>query len=168
MKKNERQILKTSNSVESDEYKKLIILIVIIAVVFLMFYAITTIFTKDNHDDIFNNDLNTNEIQYDEIIVGNMFDKAGEYYVLLKEDDHYSDLFESYVTTIKANHKIYTVDLSNAFNKSYIADEYSYDKNNFKTKGTLLVEIKDGKIKEHYESKEDILKKLESLSKSAK
>ena len=32
----------------------------------------------------------------------------------------------------------------------------------------LNVIIEDGKIKEHYESKEDILKKLESLSKSAK
>ena len=49
------------------------------------------------------------------------------------------------------------------------ADErYSYDKDNFKTKGTLLVKIKDNQIKEHYELKEDILKKLESLSKSAK
>ena len=87
MKKNERQILKTNNSVESDEYKKLIVLIVIIAVVFLIFYLATSIFTKDNNDDIFSNDLNATEIQYDEIIVGNMFDKSGEYYVLLLEED---------------------------------------------------------------------------------
>lgn len=168
MKKNERQILKTSNSVESDEYKKLIILIVIIAVVFLAFYIITSIFTKDNNDDIFNNDLNTTEIQYDEIIIGNMFDKSGEYYVLLlEEDDPYTDLFNSYVTTIRTNKKIYTVDLGSAFNKKYISDEYSYDKDNFKTKGTLLLRIADNKIKDHYESKEDILKKLESLSESA-
>lgn len=169
MKKNERQILKTSNSVESDEYKKLIILIVIIAVVFLIFYLATTIFTKDNNDDIFSNDLNATEIQYDEIIVGNMFDKSGEYYVLLLEkDDPYNDVFNSFVTTIKANHKFYTVDLGSAFNKKYMSEGYSYDKDNFKTKGTLLVKIKDNQIKEHYELKEDILKKLESLSKSAK
>ena len=168
MKKNERQILKTNNSVESDEYKKLIVLIVIIAVVFLIFYLATSIFTKDNNDDIFSNDLNATEIQYDEIIVGNMFDKSGEYYVLLlEEDEPYADLFNSYITTIKANKKIYTIDLSSAFNKKYIGEEYSYNKDSFKTKGTLLVRIADNKIKDHYESKEDILKKLESLSKSA-
>lgn len=168
MKKNERQILKTSNSVESDEYKKLIILIVIIALVFLIFYIATSIFTKDNNDDIFNNDLNTTEIQYDEIIIGNMFNKSGEYYVLLLgENDPYIELFNSYVTTIKTNKKIYTVDLDSAFNKKYIADEYSYDKDNFKTKGTLLVRIDDNKIKDHYESREDILNKLKQLSESA-
>lgn len=168
MKKNERQILKTNNSAESDEYKKLIILIVIIAAVFLIFYIATSIFTKDNNDDIFNNDLNATEIQYDEIIVGSMFDKSGEYYVLLlEEDEAYSDLFNSYVTTIRANQKIYTADLSSAFNKKYLADEYSYDKEDFKTKGTLLVRIENNKIKEHYETKESILKKLEDLSKSA-
>ena len=97
-----------------------------------------------------------------------MFDKSGEYYVLLlEEDEPYVDLFNSYITTIKANKKIYTIDLSSAFNKKYIGEEYSYNKDSFKTKGTLLVRIVDNKIKDHYESKEDILKKLESLSKSA-
>lgn len=169
MKKNEKQILKANNSVESDEYKKLIILVVIIAIVFLVFYFATLIFTKDNHDDIFNNDLNTTEIQYDEIIIGNMFNKTEEYYVLLiEEDDPYNDLFSSYVTTIKTNKKIYTVDLSNGFNKNYVSDEYSYSKDNFKTKGTLLIKIKNSEIKEHYETKESILDKLESLSKNAK
>lgn len=168
MKKNERQILKTNKSAESDEYKKLIILIVIIVVVFLVFYLATSIFTKNNYDDIFSNDLNATEIQYDEIIIGNMFSKKGEFYVLmLDKKDPYSELFESYVTTIKPNHKIYTVDLSNAFNKTYVADEYSYDKENFKTKGTLLIRIKDNEVKEHYESKESMLKKLEELTKSA-
>ena len=100
MKKNEKQILKTNNSVESDEYKKLIKLILIIAVVFLIFYVATLIFTKKNYDDIFSNDLNANEIQYDEIIIGNMFDKSGEYYVLLlEEDDPYKELFSSYLWT---------------------------------------------------------------------
>lgn len=165
MKKNEKQILKTNNSVESDEYKKLIKLILIIAVVFLIFYVATLIFTKKNYDDIFSNDLNANEIQYDEIIIGNMFDKSGEYYVLLlEEDDPYKELFSSYLTNIRKNKKIYTVDLSSAFNKKYIADEYSINKDDFKTKGTLLLKINDNDIKEYYESKEDILEQLKKIS----
>ena len=165
MKKEKKQILKANSSVESDEYKKLIKLILIIAIVFLIFYLATIMFTKKNHDDIFANDLNANEIQYDEVIVGNMFDKSGDYYVLLLEkDDPYKDLFTSYLTNIRKNTKIYTVDLSSAFNKAYLSDEYSYETSNFKTKGTLLLEISDKNIKNHYESKEDILSKLKSLS----
>lgn len=167
MKKKDNNILKTNGSYESNEYRNLIILIVIIASVFLVFYILTVTFTKKNHDDIFNNELNASEIQYDEIIIGSMFDKDGEYYVLLIEnDDLYKDIFNSYVTTIKSNKKIYTVDLASAFNKKYISDEYSYDKDNFKTKGTLLIRINDHEIKEHYESKEDILNKLKDLSKN--
>ena len=166
-KKNERQILKTNSSVESDEYKKLIILIIIIALVFLCFYLLTLLFTKKNNDDIFKNDLNASEIQYDEIIIGNMFDKSGEYYVLLIEkDDMYTDIFNTYVESIRnKDKKIYTVDLGSAFNKKYLSDEYSYSEDNFKTKGTVLVRINDNKIKDYYESKEDIMNKLKDLSK---
>ena len=58
----------------------------------MIFYVATLIFAKKNHDDIFSNDLNANEIQYDEIIIGSMFDKSGEYYVLLlEEDDPYKE-----------------------------------------------------------------------------
>lgn len=167
MKKKEKNILKTNSSYESSEYKNLITLIIVIATVFLVFYILTLTFTKKNHDDIFNNELNASEIQYDEIIIGSMFNKDGEYYVLLiDKDDVYKEIFNSYVTSLKEKVKIYTVDLSSAFNKKYISDEYSYSKDDFKTKGTLLIKINNNEIKEHYESKEDILNKLKDLSKN--
>lgn len=168
-KKRDKQIIKQNNSVESNEYKKLITIIIIVASIFLLFYILTTVFTKDKKVDIFKNDLNSSEIQYDEIIIGNMFDKSGEYYVLmLEKNDQYKELFENYVIKIRnTGSTIYTVDLNNAFNKKYVSDEYSYDKDDFKTKGTLLVRINDEEIKDYYESKEEILRKLENLSKSA-
>ena len=167
MKKKEKNILKTNSSYESSEYKKLITLIIVIASIFLVFYILTVTFTEENHDDIFNNELNASEIQYDEIIIGSMFNKDGEYYVLLiDKDEVYKDIYNSYVTTIKNNKKIYTVDLASAFNKKYISDEYSYNKDDFKTKGTLLVKISNHEIKEHYETKEEILNKLKDLSKN--
>lgn len=160
--KKEEKLLKTNGTAESDEYKKLVILILIIAIVFVAFYIITKIFTKENHDDIFKNDLNASEIQYKEIIIGSMFDKDGHYYVLLLEkDDPYKELFDSYTSNLK---ELYTVDLTSAFNKKYIADEYSYDENDFKVKGTALVEIEDHKIINHYETKEGILEKFKELS----
>ena len=162
MKKKETKLLKTNNSTESDEYRKLIILIIIIASVFILFYVLTTTFTKKNHDNIFKNDLDPSEIQYKETIIGSMFDKDGKYYVLLLEKDEvYKDLFNTYMSSISDN--IYTVDLSSAFNKKYLSDEYSYDKDNFKVKGTVLVKIENHKITEHFETKEGIIEKLKSL-----
>ena len=163
MKKKEAKLLKTNNSAESDEYAKLIILIVIIAAVFILFYFLTTIFTKKNHDNIFKNDLNPSEIQYKEIIIGGMFDKDGEYYVLLiDKDDKYKDLYNTHISNIKDD-RIYTVDLSSAFNKKYLSDEYSYDEDDFKVKGTVLIKIDDHEITQHFETKEGIIEKLKTL-----
>ena len=164
MKKNERQLLKTNNSAESDEYRKLIILVVIIASIFIAFYVITTLFTKKEQDNIFKTNLNPSEIQYDEIIIGSMFDKDGEYYVLLIDgEDQYKDLYKSYITNIKEKNKIYTVDLSNAFNKKYLDDYYSYDEDDFKVRGTVLVKIDNHEINEHFETTAGIIEKLKSL-----
>ena len=163
MKKKETKLLKVNNSTESDEYKKLIILIVIIASVFVLFYVLTTMFTKKEHDNIFKNDLNPSEIQYKEIIIGSMFDKGGEYYVLLiNEDDTYKDIYNSYISDL-SNKKIYTVDLGSAFNKKYLSDEYSYDKDDFKVKDTVLIKIEDHKIVQHFETRGGIIEKLRAL-----
>ena len=83
---------------------------------------------------------------------------------LTKFINRYKDIFDSYVTTLKEKTKIYTVDLSSAFNKKYIGDDYSYNKDDFKTKGTLLVKIENNEITEHYEVKDDIINKLKDLS----
>lgn len=165
MAKKDKNIINNNQTVESTEYKKLGIIIFIIITVFLIFYLITSLLTKDNKDDIFENELETTEIQYNEIIIGSMFDKKGEYYVLLENnEDPYLELFENYLSTIREkNHKIYTVDLSSAFNKKYIAEESNYDENDFKIKDTTLLKLKDGEILNHYELKEDIQKKLSEL-----
>ena len=102
-KKNKQVILKNNQSVESDESKKLIKIIIIVAIIFLLFYIATLFFTKKDKDNIFKNDLNAAEIQYDEIIIGEMFNKQGEYYVLLQEeDDPYKSILNTYVTSIRS------------------------------------------------------------------
>ncbi len=166
MAKKDRNIIKNNQTAESTEYKKLITIIGIITVVFLLFYLITSLLTKDNLDNIFKNDLEATEIQYDEIIIGTMFNKDGKYYVLLQEkNDPYQEIFDSYITTIRGGKdKIYTVDLTNALNKRYLSEENSYDENNFKVKGTLLLEIENHKIKKHYDTKDDIYNELKELA----
>lgn len=168
MKKHGKEILiNKKKSSESDEYKKLITLIIIITVSFLALYLITTIFTKKENDSIFKNDLDPSEIQYNEIIIGSMFDMDGENYVLLLDkDDTYKELYTSLVTSVRDNKNIiYTVDLSSAFNKKYISDENNYDEDDFKVSKTTLIKIENKKITSHYEEKEDIYNKLSDLSK---
>lgn len=165
-KKETQNIIKNNGSAESNEYRNLIIIIAIIAGVFLLFYLATILFTKDNHDDIFKNDLESSEIQYNDIAVGDMFNHDGEYYVLLIEkDEPYKESFDSTLSKARQNKKIYTVDLSNAFNKNYVKDEYNYSSDKFSTKGTVLLKIKDNKIIDHYTDKEKVLNKLLDLSK---
>ena len=168
-RKTNTQIIKNNVSTESNEYKKLIMLIAIIAGTFLLFYFVTLIFTKkEDKDSIFKNDLEATEIQYDEIIVGTMFNQnQKEYYVLLEEEnDQYKELFDSYITTIRTGkEKIYTIDLTNGFNKTTISDKATYNKDDFKVKGTTLIKINDKKIVEHYENKDKI---AEVLKKEAK
>jgi hypothetical protein len=167
-KKNKQQVLKNNGSEESTEYRNLIIIIVIIVAVFLIFYLATVLFTKkDDSDNIFKQNLDASEIQYNEIIIGEMFNQGSDYYVLLEEEnDQYESLFESYITSIRSNgQKIYTVDLSSAFNKTYIGENNSYEKDDFKVSGTTLIRIKNSKITEHYEDKDEIADKLSELSK---
>ena len=128
MKKNERQLLKTNGSAESDEYRKLITIIVIIASIFVIFYVLTVSFSKkkNNKDNIFKNDLSPAEIQYKEITIGQMFSKSGKFYVLiLDKDNQWKSYFEQHISSIGDKAKIYTVDLAQAFNKKYISDYYS-------------------------------------------
>lgn len=168
MKKNDdKKILKSNGSVEGAEYKKLFMIIFIITISFVAIYVVTSIFTKKSDlDDIFENDLNPSEIQYDEVIIGNMFNLGKEYYVLLEDsNDKFLSIYDSYVLNARTNTKIYTVNLSQAFNKKYVSDKNNYDKDDFKVSKTTLVKIKEGKIVSHYEEKDEIFDKLSSLAK---
>lgn len=165
MKKQKVNIINNNGSIENKDYRNLIILVVVISAIFLVFYLLTSMFTKKNNDNIFKNDLNNTEIQYKEIIIGDMFNKEGTYYALLLEkDEPYKVAFDSYINQVRENHTLYTVDLTSGFNKKYISDEYNYDEDNFKTKGTLLLKLKDGKIVNHYSDKDEILNKIKELS----
>ena len=67
-------------------------------------------------------------IQYDQILVNKVLSQnKNEYYVLAKmKDDKYNDTYDVYVgsyTYKEGALKIYTADLSSAFNKNYVSDE---------------------------------------------
>lgn len=153
-----------------EEYniQNIIKFIVIVLVVAALFYLITIIVSK-NKTQSTSKTKEESVIQYDSIIIGNMFQqKEKEYYVLLKDkNDTYLSYYETYINNYKQKDsalKIYNVDLQSAFNKKYYGKENKINKENFMIKETTLLKIKNSEIEEFYQGNEEISKKLEEIS----
>ena len=147
----------------------LIKIVLIVTAIFLIFYGITTLVTDKNSDN------NTNPddvvIQYDEILLGTLFEQPNtEYYVLVTtEGDNNTQAYSSLLSSYKAKEnslKIYTSNLNNGFNKSYKAEEtkISNDLKELKLKGSTLLKINDKTIVASYAGN-DIMNHLNSLLK---
>lgn len=177
MQKKKRK--KTNEKVEiisNNEFKKLIQMIAIVCIVFGAMYGLTALITnsgnKDN-SDILKEEDTIAEIQYDEIILGELLNQnEKEYYVMANmKDDHYVALYNSYLNMYKTKDgalRVFTVDLSNVFNKNYLATKSKLDVSNLKdlrVSQTTLFKIKNNKIVEYYEGETKITDKLKTISK---
>ena len=123
---NKKNSKESKPAVTNNEMKNLIKIVLVITAVFLIFYGITTLVT--NKDDNNNTDSKEVTIQYDEILLGSLFDQpASDYYVLVtKEDDEYAAAYSTYVSKYSSKEnaiRVYTSNLDNGFNKSFEAEE---------------------------------------------
>lgn len=144
--------------------KFLIIVLVIIVVFYFITVAVSKKQTKQNTDSG-----EISVIQYDNIILGNIFTmEDNDFYVLaLETDDSYTDNYKTYVSSYISKEdslKFYYADLGSAFNKKYIGDSENLEKENFMIKGTILLRIKDNKITESYSDSDSIIEKLSEMS----
>ena len=159
-----------NSMMNGNELKSLIILVIIVSVIFLIFYGITLLFDKKETTN--ENSVVQETIQYDEILVGQVLNRdEKEYYVLIKnEQNHYNDLYLAYLDSYvnaDSSRRYYTVDLSNAFNSSYLGDATVIDKTDFyssKFADTTLIKVKNKKINKTYSTHEDILAILKSIA----
>ncbi|NLL45120.1 MAG: hypothetical protein GX247_05605 [Mollicutes bacterium] len=160
---------KVTITTETNEIKELTKIIVSILLIFLLFFTITYLLTK-KEDKLppLEEEL---EIQYDEILIGELLNKKeNEYYVLVtKEDDHFVDLYKAYLQEYEDREKairVYYSNLDNVFNQKYQANESKLsisDIKNIRFKGTTLLKIKKGKIVSYYETKDKIMEHLKAL-----
>jgi hypothetical protein len=146
-----------------NEVRQFGLLVIIIVIILFVIYIISSLLKGKDYSSIFDNSLDVNEIQYDEILVGTMLKQNEEsYYVLvLDSNDPYTDILKDYVSSYLEEEytiRLYTVDLNNIFNKSAKAEEFDYD--SLKFKGNSLVLVENGIIKETEEDSENISKKL--------
>ena len=169
----EKQINKLGSS---SEIIKLIKIVLIVTAVMLVFYLITLVATgqadkvnKQNEEDQ-STDTAT-EIQYDYIVIGTMLNKDGNYYVLIEADeDNRLSEYSTLIQTISADEdapKIYHANLTDSFNKNYLAKEAKYDVQNisdFRVTGTALVEINNHEIAEVFDTYDEIKGELNELA----
>ena len=156
--------------VTSNEMANLIKIVLVVTAVFLIFYGITILVTDKEKENNTNSEDVT--IQYDEILLGTLFEQSNsEYYVLVTtEEDYNVQTYSSLVSSYKAKENslsVYTSNLDNGFNKSYKAEETKISNNlkELKLTGSTLLKIKDKTIVASYEGNTEIINHLNSLLK---
>ena len=138
----------------------------------LVLYLVTYIINKNKYPDKEDEKVEAS-IQYDQILVNKVLSQnKNEYYVLAKmKDDKYNDTYDVYVgsyTYKEGALKIYTADLSSAFNKNYVSDEsnlYVSNVDDIKFSKSTLIKISNGQVVEAYEGHENIVAHLNSIVK---
>lgn len=158
-----------------DEIRKLLIIIGAVCAVMLVFYFITNGVVKNKKDKPKEETPNVKiepEVNYDQILMGSLFNqKEDSYYVLAyTEDDEFYSIYETYLekyNKLDDHLKVYKVNLSDGFNKSYVADE-SYlqgnDINLIKVNGTTLIRIEEGEIYLSFEGVDAIIGRLKYIT----
>ena len=144
-----------------DKYnvKNMIIFIIIILIILGIFYGITVLVTNNKKENSTTDTTETSEddvtIDYDTILVQNLYSQSEDsYYVLASfSDDEKLTNYENSISDYSERDdalKVYTIDLSSAFNKNYVADESNFDSEYPTFSETTLLKIENKKITETY------------------
>ena len=158
-----------------EEIRKLLIIIGAVCAVMLAFYFITEVVLKNKEEKEPTKEPEIKiepEIQYEQILMGSLLNQnESTYYVFVyDEDDHMLDIYNQYLETYKNSDNeplnVYRVNLSEDFNKAYVAEE-SYlegsDMSKIKVTGTTLIRVKNDEVYKYYEGYEEISEKLKSM-----
>ena len=153
MKKNTRNY-RTTTSTEVD-YMKVIKIGIGVLLVLGIVYLVTAIASGEIKLNKKEKATSETEIQYQEIIAGETFNRnASEYYVLFM---NFTDSFASYYLSLIDNYHMkdnslpfFTVDMEKKINSDYIT-------NDLKVENPTILKISNSKITETITGKEDIL-----------
>lgn len=157
---------------QNNEMTNFIKIILAVVGIVLVLYLVTYIINKNKYPDKEDEQIQAS-IQYDQILINKVLSQnKNEYYVLAKmKDDKYTETYDVYVGSYAYKEgalKIYTADLSSAFNKNYVSDEsnlYVSNVDDIKFSKSTLIKISNGQVVEAYEGHENILGHLNSIVK---
>lgn len=164
--KNNIKKIETVGGLDGD-LKHVIGVISIIIIIFCLFYGLTILLTRDGSSKQSNNSGSIeSSISYTDIMLGRSFSMPEEEYLVLYYDKDDSELVSSFATAVsnyrsgENNYTLYTVDMSNSFNKAYI----STDSNNNPTaadqlaiNGPTLIHFSKGNVVNYIEGVDSIL-----------
>lgn len=145
---------------ESDVYKNLIRITIGVIVFIGLVFCFTNI-AKGNWNLFNKENIAKESIDEKMVMVGTMFNKSEEEYLVLaydmddiNENDYYSFLTDNYNDT----KKLYYLDLSSGFNQKFIGDKniMSSDLTKFKISGPTLMVVKGDKIVKSYDDEKSI------------
>ncbi|MBR2997744.1 MAG: hypothetical protein IKF37_01540 [Bacilli bacterium] len=162
----EKNILKEDDSFLGDVWGKLFVVLGVISF-FCCFYLLT-IFLTDKDTDKKDEKAEEVVISEDKTIVGRALNMSdGEYYVIFYDESNedVKSVYETLVEDYKGRgNKIYTVNMSNSFNKKYATSEES-NKNvetsaDFKINGPTLIKVVDHKVTSYLEGEASITEEL--------
>lgn len=145
---------------KTNELKKLLIFIFIVVIVFAVFYGLTMVVIKNKKNNQETEQENTT-IQYEQIMIGNMYKQNEEQYYVLVEmpDDQNITSYErnrySYISKDNSL-KMYIADLSKAFNKKYIGTSSNFDDKFPIFSQSTVLKIENDIIVEAYEGFDQI------------
>lgn len=173
-KKNTKVIGKTPAHYNEDVMKMIKIGVIVIACFAIIYFVTAFINGEFSNKEEEKQEV---QIQNEEILMGETFEKSDSEYMIMYydfTDNNYSNLYAMLVETYKAEEDalpMYTVDLSTNFSKKYMTKEgESSNKNptslsNLKISGATLIRIKDKKVINYIEGKDNIKNYIEELTK---
>jgi len=154
---------------EQKEIKNMLIILGSVILLVLVFFFITSYVVEKKQKTPL---ILQPAIQYDEILVNSILNRSPEkYYVLVAKNMDNTNLYNAYLQIAKTKEnalKVYTVNLENAFNISFLKETPNLSVTNINeiafSEDTLIL-VEKGKIINSFEGREDILKQLEVMVK---
>ena len=160
MKKlDDKQIMKKEDD-SVDQVKKFVIILFGVALFSFLAYIFTAkVLVKED----VNNKKSDVTIEYNNVDVGNIFNRPYDnYYVLAvdkadKDSSYYENIVSTYTSGEKSK-KVYTLDLSLSVNKKYVgkSNKTATKASEISLSNPTLIEIEKGKIANYYDTKESI------------
>ena len=160
-----KDILKDKDEIPV-EIKRVIIISLVILIVLVGIYFLTEVILNKEDDD--SDKVTENAIQYEEILAGESFNQSEDKYYVIYYDstDDYSSI-SSLISSYQMNDnevKLYSVDLSNGMNKSYVTDGnvVTTNANSLRVKANTLLEFTSKKVTDVITDNDEIIDILNS------
>lgn len=165
--------MKTKKTNNSEEISTFIKILVIVGIFLIVVYGLTVLLVSNKDETPITQEANAEEVEetidYDQTLIGSMFDlEYDDYYVLIYKDSaRNASLLDELMTTYRDkddSKKLFYINLDDVLNRDY----YNKDESNTKPKNVSEVQVKDytlirfknNKVTEYHETFNDIYKKL--------